>query len=117
MGDHPLKSILDRAVAVAPFVPSDADAEALHNLFGVRFQKTTESAEWFVQALSILETGANYIWKEFTTSNTGLLSVATMPPEVRDVWEGFRSGTLDKDAVRMRLHLAQPVLRKRRRGS
>ena len=77
--------------------------------------ETTESLEWFVRTLTLLETGANYIWHHFTTARTGQLDIASMPPEVKDAWEGFRAGELDENSVRTRLQIAQPVLRKRRR--
>lgn len=79
--------------------------------------ETTDSPEWFVDGLTILETGSAYIWQRLTTARTGQLDIASMPPEVRDAWEGFRSDELSEDAVRTRLQLAQPVLRRRRRNT
>ncbi len=78
--------------------------------------ETTDRPEWFVAALTLLETGSNYIWHHRTTARTGQLSIDSMPPEVRDAWEAFRDGQIDEDSVRTRLCLAQPVLRKRRNG-
>jgi hypothetical protein len=75
--------------------------------------ETTDSSKWFLEALTTIETGAAYIWHQLTTTHTGQLNVSSMPPAVRDTWEGFRTGQLDEDAVRTRLHLAQHVLSKR----
>ncbi len=79
--------------------------------------ETTDNPKWFVAALTLLETGANYIWHNLTTARIGQLNIASMPPEVRDTWEGFRTGQLSEDSVRTRLQLAQPVLRKRKHGA
>jgi hypothetical protein len=80
--------------------------------------ETTDSPKWFVDALSLLETGAKYnIWQNLTTAHTGQLNIASMPPEVRDAWEEFRTGKLSEESVRTRLHLAQPILHKRKRGT
>ncbi len=79
--------------------------------------ETTDSPKWFVAALTLLETGAGYIWHHLTTGRTGQLNIASMPPEVREAWEAFRVGQLDQDSVRTRLQLAQPILRKRRRNA
>jgi len=78
--------------------------------------ETADSPKWFVDALALAETGANYIWRNATTARTGQLDISSMPPEVRDAWEQFRSGQIDDGAVRTRLHLAQPALRDRRRA-
>jgi hypothetical protein len=78
--------------------------------------ETTDRPQWFVETLTLLETGADYIWKHLITARTGQLSIASMPPEVRDAWEGFRTGQLSEDAVRTRLQFAQPVLRRRFHG-
>ena len=85
-------------------------SQYLH-FFGIP-SETTDSPKWFLDALTTIETGADYIWHQLTTTHTGQLNVASMPPAVRDTWEGFRIGQLDEDSVRTRLHLAQPVLRK-----
>jgi hypothetical protein len=76
--------------------------------------ETIDSPDWFVSALTLLETGVTYIWHHLTTARTGQLSIGSMPREVRDAWEAFRSGQIDEDSVRTRLQLAQPTLRKRR---
>jgi hypothetical protein len=80
-------------------------------------QETTDSPQWFVETLTLLEAGAEYVWHHLTTARTGQLRISSMPPEVRDAWEGFRAGKLSEDDVRTRLRLAQPVLRKRRRNA
>jgi hypothetical protein len=76
--------------------------------------ESTDSSRWFVKALTVLETGANYVWHPLTTGRFGQLRISDMPPEVKDAWEGFRDGQLSEDDVRTRLQLAQPVLRRRR---
>jgi len=85
-------------------------SQYLH-FFGVP-SETSDNPEWFIETLCTIETGANYIWLQLTTSHTGQIKVTSMPPVVRDAWEGFCAGQLDEDSVRTRLHLAQPVLRK-----
>jgi len=79
--------------------------------------ESTHSPQWFVDALTLLETGAKYVWQHLTTARTGQLNIASMPPEVRDAWEDFRQGRLTEDSVRTRLQLAQPVLRRRRQSA
>jgi hypothetical protein len=79
--------------------------------------ESTDSPQWFVDALTLLETGATYVWQHLTTARTGQLNIASMPPEVRDAWEEFRQGRLTEDSVRTRLQLAHPVLRHRRQNA
>jgi hypothetical protein len=79
--------------------------------------ESTDSSRWFVEALTLLETGANSVWRHLTTARTGQLRISDVPPEVKDAWEGFRDGQLSEDDVRTRLQLAQPVLRRRRRNA
>ncbi len=86
------------------------------HFFGIP-SETTGSPGWFIKALTNIETGANYICNQLTTTHTGQLNVESMPQAVRDTWEGFRSGQLDEDSVRTRLRLAQPVLPKRTNGT
>ena len=76
--------------------------------------ETISSAKWFICALGLLESGANYVWEHLTTARIGQLDIATMPPEVKEAWEGFRKGELDEESVQVRLRLAQPILHKRR---
>ena len=85
------------------------------HFFGIP-NETTDSPEWFLEALTTIETGADYIWHNLTTTHTGQMKISSMPPAVRDTWEGFRTGRLDEESVRTRLHLAQPVLQKRASG-
>ena len=77
--------------------------------------ESTDSPEWFVSALTLLETGATYIWQHLTTAHNGQLNIDSMPPEVRETWEAFRTGQIDEDSVRIRLQIALPMLRKRMR--
>ena len=67
--------------------------------------------EWFLQAITTLEAGANYIWHHITSTRTGQVNVASMPPSIRDTWEDYRTGRIDEDSVRTRLQIAQPILR------
>lgn len=76
-------------------------------------QETTDSLQWFVEALTLLETGAIYIWHHLTTARIGQLNIDSMAPEVRDTWEAFQSDQIDEDSVRTRLQRAQQVFRKR----
>lgn len=77
--------------------------------------ETTASAKWFVHALSTIDAGTQYIWQRLTKAHTGLLSIASMPPEVKDAWEQFKTGQINEADVRMRLRLAEPVLTMRRK--
>ena len=70
--------------------------------------ETTESPTWFDEAVATIGAGADYIWHQLTTTHTGQLNVASMPPAVRETWDLFRAGSLDEDAVRTRLRLAEP---------
>ena len=88
-------------------------SENLLHFLGIP-NETTDRPEWFVETLTLLETGVNYIWHCLRTARTGQLDIDSMPPEVRQAWEDFRSGQIDEDSVRTRLRLSTPVLRKRR---
>ena len=90
-------------------------SEYLH-FYGVPHE-TTEKPEWFVKVLTTVETGANYIWQHLTTARIGQSDIASMQPEVSHAWEEFRTGQITEDSVRIRLKIAQPILRERRRRS
>lgn len=87
-------------------------SQYLH-FFGIP-RETTHRSEWFIEALTVIESGADYLWLHLTSSLIGQFNVESMPPEVRDTWEDFRSGQIDEDSARTRLLLAQPVLRERK---
>jgi hypothetical protein len=90
-------------------------SQYLH-FFGIP-SETTGNPEWFVDAITVAETGANYIWHHLTTARTGQLSIASMPPEVKHAWNQFRSDEIDADTVRTRLNVAQHVLNRRRKAT
>jgi hypothetical protein len=87
-------------------------SEYLH-FYGVP-NETTEKPEWFVKVLTTIERGADYVWKHLTTAHVGQMNVASMPPEVNDVWNDFRTGKITEGSTLIRLKLAQPILHNRR---
>lgn len=76
--------------------------------------ETWNSDAWFVKSLSRLEAAANHLKDRYQSGATGTMSTEDMIPEVEDVWRDFRDGRISEDSVRMRLRIAQPILRKRR---
>jgi len=77
-------------------------------------KETTENHEWFVKALTTIETGANQIWAHLVADRIGLMRATEMEPEVRHAWEQFKASQISEDSVRTRLKLAQPILHDRR---
>jgi hypothetical protein len=76
--------------------------------------ETTQNPEWFVKAITVIETGASEIWTNLTTNRVGQMRVTEMEPEVRQAWEQFLAEQLSEDSVRTRLKIAQPILHDRR---
>lgn len=87
-------------------------SECLH--FHGIFAETWASSEWFVKNLTVIEEAATYLREQLENGQTGATREETMPPEVRDMWVGFKTGKLTKDDVRFRLKIAHPVLQRRR---
>jgi hypothetical protein len=82
--------------------------------FNGKPSETTQNPEWFVKAITIIETGASKIWANLTADRIGQMRVTDMEPEVHQAWEQFKIGQLSEDSVRTRLKIAQPILHDRR---
>lgn len=77
------------------------------------YNETTAKADWVDKAHLELESVITPIWEKLCSGQSGLLHPDDMKPEVRAIWEDFRSGTIDANSVRVRLQLIQPLLRQR----
>ena len=72
--------------------------------------ETSDSAQWFVRGLGIIEGAATYLWQSMQSGYSGIMMPDHMQPEIRQAWDDFRSGTIDLEGVRNRAHLALPML-------
>ena len=75
---------------------------------------TFNSHEWFVKSLGQLDSIMEELWANLNSSiGTGILRPSNMYPEVRQAWEEFSSQKLSEEALKIRLTLMQPMLRRR----
>ena len=73
-------------------------------------KETFESPAWFVRGLEMVERAATYLWDKMTAGFSGVMMPEKMQPEIRWLWEDFKSGKIDLDSVRERAHIVLPVL-------
>jgi hypothetical protein len=65
---------------------------------------TFDSSEWFNESIVLLDEVCTYVISEMRSAHgTGVLDVNTMPIEIRDAWETFKSGSASEKDVRLLL--------------
>lgn len=72
--------------------------------------ETFESTEWFENGVAHVERAALHIWEKKTRGYSGIMMPDGMQPEVRSLWDRFRNGEIDPEAVKRAVVLALPVL-------
>lgn len=75
---------------------------------------TFESSRWFLKGLETTEHAATYLWDKMISGHSGVMMPEKMQPEIRQIWENFKSGKIDLSSVRERARIALPVLSMRR---
>lgn len=80
---------------------------------------TYESSEWFNQGLALLNEVYDYISSNMKRvggrGGTGVIDTGTMPEEVKQAWEAFKSDSISEDQLYHRLKIMFPVLQMRTR--
>jgi hypothetical protein len=69
---------------------------------------------WLSKGVALIEEIFSYFAINMKGAQTDLLKKETMPPEVLQTWEEFRSEKIDVPTVKRRLQIMQPAMRKRR---
>lgn len=76
-----------------------------------------EAPLWLGNGIAKLESLASYTWSTFTRGQqTGNMAPKDMEPETRAIWDQYREGHIDDEAVRTQLKIAQPILVARRKA-
>ncbi len=75
--------------------------------FGAR-SLTSEDPKWLSLATAKVEKVLKPIWEKLTSGQSGLMHSTDMSPIVREVWEQFRIGSIDRDAAKFRLIFLKP---------
>jgi hypothetical protein len=70
--------------------------------------RTTEDAAWQQGALSEASDVIEKLWAQMSTAQSGCIRVHTMPQGIREVWESFKDGQIDRDSAKVRLQIVQP---------
>jgi len=98
------------------------DLKKINKLYGkvsnfLHFQgspdETWKKSEWFVDFLNTVENAACYLWNGFTQGATAMSIPENMAPEVREMWNEFKDDQITIDDVKIRLKIAEPVLKDR----
>ncbi len=71
---------------------------------------TFESTEWFNEGVSLIYEIYQYMSSNMERAFTGIMTLQSMPEEVRHVWEDFKSNSLSEDDLSLRLKIMSPVL-------
>jgi hypothetical protein len=71
--------------------------------------ETTENPSWQSDALDEVRSIIDPLWEKIRSGHTGSIRIDSMPVPVREVWEDFRTGKIDGEAVRIRLELVRPI--------
>jgi hypothetical protein len=72
------------------------------------------SGDWFIKGYALIDETCDYLCK-LMSSIRGSMERNTMPPEVRELCDGYIQDTINRETVETRLTLMQPVLEQRLR--
>jgi len=81
--------------------------------WGGEATETVKSDSWFDSGVLAVDSAATHIWEKMRSGLSGIMMPSDMQPEIRSLWERFRTGEIDLTAVERAAHLALPVLRRR----
>jgi len=73
-------------------------------------RETFESSQWFITVVETVEHAATYLWEKMKAGYPGVMMPDKMQPEIRQIWEDYKSGKIDIDSARERARIALPVL-------
>lgn len=74
----------------------------------------SEMNAWLGRGIALVEEIFSYFESNMKGASTGIIRKDSMPSEVLETWEQFRSGQIDVKAVETRFALMQPALARRR---
>lgn len=73
-------------------------------------KETFESSQWFMTVVATVEHAGTYLWEKMKAGYSGVMMPDKMQPEIRQIWEDYKSGKIDIDSARERARPALPVL-------
>jgi hypothetical protein len=71
--------------------------------------ETTENRGWQEQAIETASKIIDPLWQKMSSGHSACLRPEDMKPRVREVWEDFRTGTIDLNSARTRLEIVRPL--------
>ena len=73
--------------------------------------ETVENVEWIKAGIELVEEAALYMWNNFKNYKTGVMLPEDMHPEIRSLWERYKSGSIGEENVKIAVNLLEPVLK------
>ena len=70
--------------------------------------ETTENQGWQNQAIQKATEIIEPLWQKMSSGHSGCMPPKRMKPHVREVWEDFRVGKIDRESARIRLEIIRP---------
>ncbi len=70
--------------------------------------ETTEKQEWQNQAVKKASEVIEPLWQKISSGHSGCMAPQGMKPRVREIWEDFRVGKIDRESARIRLEIVRP---------
>ena len=72
--------------------------------------ETAEDRDWRRRATEAVKTTLSPIWERLTSGPSAMMHPKDMHPEIREIWEDFRSGKIDIDGAKIRINILKPLL-------
>lgn len=69
--------------------------------------ETTENKEWQDQAIQKATKIIEPLWQKMSSGHSGCMRPEDMKPNVREIWEDFRVGKIDRKSARIRLEITE----------
>ena len=72
--------------------------------------ETIQNASWVEEGIKVTEEACLYIWNNQTQGETGVMLPNDMHPEIRHLWERYKSGSIDVEEVKISAQLLEATI-------
>jgi len=73
--------------------------------------QTTENSKWQADTLEKIAGVVEPYWERMSLGRSGCMRVESMDSKVQEIWEDFKSGTIEVSSAKTRLELIRPLLK------
>lgn len=73
------------------------------------YPETTENQEWQNRAIQKAAEIIEPLWEKMSSAHSGCMPPESMKPSVREIWEDFRVGKINRESARLRLQIVRPL--------